>query len=117
MRVGHEMQLVRLADVEREVPAGHWGVASQLVERAGERLTVQVCEMATDGGAEPHTHEAHDQMFLVLDGALVVRDGGDRELEVRSGEAVQIPAGAVHATVNRGDGPANYVVLTYPAVQ
>jgi mannose-6-phosphate isomerase-like protein (cupin superfamily) len=114
--MSQEMQLVRLANLQREEPAGHWGVASQLVERAGERLTVQVCEMATEGGAEPHAHEAHDQMFLVLDGALVVRGGGGSELVVRRGEAVRIPAGAVHATVNGCDGPTSYVVLTYPGV-
>jgi quercetin dioxygenase-like cupin family protein len=87
--VGHRMQLVRLADLEREVPAGHWGVASQIVERAGDRLTVQVCEMAPDGGAEPHTHEAHDQMFLVLDGALRRRPGQLRRPDLSGGAVMR----------------------------
>ena len=115
--MSNEMQLLRFDDLEPDAPAGHWGVASRFVERAGERLTVQVCEMAPDGGAEPHAHDAHDQMFVVLEGALAVRDGADSEILVRGGEALRIPAAAVHATLNGGEGPARYLVLTYPAVR
>lgn len=113
--MGEEMQLVRLADLERGTPSGHWGVVSRFVERAGERLTVQVCEMSADGGAEPHAHEAQDQMFLVVDGALVVRGDGDREIVVRDGEALRVPAGSIHATSNGAERPTSYLVLTYPA--
>ncbi len=115
--MSHEMQLLRFDDLEPDAPEGHWGVASRFLERAAERLAVQVCEMTLDGGAEPHAHDAHDQMFVVLDGALVVRDGTDGEILVRRGEALRIPAAAVHATLNGGGGLATYLVLTYPAVR
>lgn len=115
--MSEEMRLVRLDALERDTPAGHWGVASRFIEQAGERLTVQFCEMTADGGAEPHAHAVQDQMFVVLGGALAVRGDGDVEIVVRAGEALRIPAGAVHATVNGGDGPASYLVLTYPAAQ
>lgn len=111
----HEMEIVRLEDLERDQPAGHRGVASRFVEQAGERLTVQLCEMAPGGGAEPHAHDAQDQMFVVLKGALTVRGDEAGETAVRAGEALRISAGAVHATVNDGEQPACYLVLTYPA--
>jgi mannose-6-phosphate isomerase-like protein (cupin superfamily) len=115
--MGQEMELVRLGELERDTPVGHWGVGSRFVEQAGERLTVQLCEMATEGGAEPHAHKAQDQMFVVLDGALTVRGDGDGVIVVRGGEALRIPAGAVHATANRGGVPTSYLVLTYPAAR
>ncbi len=115
--MSHEMQLLRFDDLEPDAPAGHWGVASRFLERADERLTVQVCEMTPDGGAEPHAHDAHDQMFVVLEGALIVLDGTGGDVLVRRGEALRIPPAAVHATLNGGDGLARYLVLTYPAVR
>lgn len=111
-----KMELMSLDALETSVPDGHWGLASRFIEQ-GERLTVQLCEMAADGGAEPHAHEAQDQMFIVLDGALTVRGGEREELVVGAGEALRIPAGAVHATVNPGLGATRYLVLTYPAAQ
>jgi mannose-6-phosphate isomerase-like protein (cupin superfamily) len=106
------MQLVRPDALEPDVPAGHWGMLSRFIER-GEGLDVQVCEMAADGGAEPHVHDAQNQMFVVLEGTLTVRGGGDR-IDVRAGEALRIPAGATHATVNGGSETTRYLVLTYP---
>ena len=111
------MQLLRFDDLEPDAPAGHWGVASRFLERAGEGLTVQICEMTPDGGAEPHAHGAHDQMFVVLDGALAVRDGDGGEIVVRRDEALRIPAAAAHATLNGGEGMARYLVLTYLAAR
>jgi quercetin dioxygenase-like cupin family protein len=111
------MDLVRISELPSGVPDGHWGVASRLVEEAVGRLRVQMCEMAPDGGAESHAHAADDQMFVVLEGALEVRGEGGVTLVARAGEAVRIPAGDPHATVNGADGPARYVVLTYPGVR
>jgi quercetin dioxygenase-like cupin family protein len=109
------MDLVRISELPTGVPDGHWGVAARLVEEAEGRLRVQLCEMAPDGGAEPHAHDGQDQMFVVLEGALEVRGDGGPPLVARAGEAVRIPAGEPHATVNGAGGPACYLVLTYPA--
>jgi mannose-6-phosphate isomerase-like protein (cupin superfamily) len=111
------LQLLRLEDLEQDEPAGHWGVASRFVERAGDRLTVQVCDMTPDGGAEPHVHDAQDQMFVVLEGALTVRGDSGEETVVGTDEALRIPAGAVHATLNGGQSTARYLVLTYPTAR
>ena len=111
-----EMELVRIDDLEPSVPDGHWGVVSRFVEQ-GQRLTVQFCHMAPDGGADPHVHNEQDQMFFVLRGALEVRGAADGVVVVRAGEALRIPAGACHATVSAHEGSTDYLVLTYPAAQ
>jgi quercetin dioxygenase-like cupin family protein len=111
------MELVRISALAPSAPDGHWGVVSRLVEEAEGRLRVQLCEMEPGGGAESHAHDAHDQMFVVLEGALTVRDADERMLVARGGEAVRIPAGTPHATVNGSDGPSRYLVLTYPAAR
>lgn len=108
------LQWLRLADLSRETPADHRGVAAGELER-GEHLVVQHCEMAPDGGALPHAHEDHDQIFVVVAGTLRVRDGGGSVTSVRAGEAVKICAGSSHGTENGGERPASYFVLTYPA--
>ena len=68
--------------------------------------------MAPGGGAEPRAH-GEDQMFLVIDGALTVGDGG-REIVARSGEAVRIPRGSRACDPQRRRGARRYLVLTYP---
>ena len=110
-----KMQRVRLDDLEREVPVDHWGVGAAYVERDEARLVVQHCDMAPGGGAELHAHADRDQMFVVMEGTLRVRDGDRGETDVSSGEALKIPAGTVHATVNQGGQSASYLVLTYPS--
>ena len=110
-----EMELVRIAELVRETPTDHWGVLSADLER-GERLVVQHCEMEPGGGAVPHAHADQDQMFVVVPGRLNVRDQAGHETDVRAGEAMKIPAGAVHGTENRSDIVASYFVVTYPAV-
>ena len=109
------MELVRISALAPTTPDGHWGVDARLVEEAGGRLRVHSCLMAPLGGAERHVHQEHDQMFVVLEGALEVRGADDDTLVARAGEAVRIPAGAPHATANGSDGPTRYLVLTYPA--
>ena len=110
----HEMEVVRIGGLEQSVPDGHWGVASRFLEQ-GQHLIVQFCEMAPDGGAEPHVHDTQNQMFVVLRGALAVRGAADDVVVVHAGEALRIPAGTRHATVSADEGSTDYLVLTYPA--
>ena len=109
------MRLVKLSDLPTDVPEGHWRVASRVIEQVEGRLIVQHCEMAADGGAEPHAHDDQDQIFLVLEGALAVSDDRGGVQEVAGGEALMIPAGVPHGTQNAADRTTAYFVLTYPA--
>jgi mannose-6-phosphate isomerase-like protein (cupin superfamily) len=49
-----------------------------------------------------HSHPASAELFLVLEGTLVIELADDRELRLRPGQAVVVPAGIVHRT--RGEG-------------
>jgi mannose-6-phosphate isomerase-like protein (cupin superfamily) len=49
-----------------------------------------------------HSHPASDELFLVLEGTLVIDLAGGRELRLRPGQAAVVPAGVVHRT--RGEG-------------
>lgn len=115
MRTERQMRIVRPAELDASTPAGHWGVESRFLLRDPERLVFQVCQMEPGGGAELDAHVEQDQIFLVLDGRLHVASGDGPHLAVSEGEALLIPAGAPHATVNDDAGPARYLVLTYPA--
>lgn len=68
------------------------------------------------GGSAPpkHFHPAQDERFEVLEGTLTARvDGEQREL--RPGDVLEIPRGAVHQMWNDGDVPARANWRTSPA--
>ena len=113
MAVRPELTLIRTTELKPSAPAGHWGVDSRFILRDAHGVLLQHCEMAPGGGAEAHAHDEQDQVFYVLEGHLQVRDGDGREVMVHPGEALLIPAGAAHATVNDGADVARYLVLTY----
>jgi quercetin dioxygenase-like cupin family protein len=113
MPIRPELKLIRTRDLEASAPTGHWGVDSRFILRDVERLVFQHCEMDVGGGAESHTHHDQHQIFYVLEGQLRVTAGDGREVMVSPGEALLIPAGAAHATMNDGADSARYLVLTY----
>ncbi len=49
-----------------------------------------------------HSHPASDELFLTLEGTLIIELADDREFQLRPGQAVVVPAGIVHRT--RGEG-------------
>ncbi|MEP6573031.1 MAG: cupin domain-containing protein [Gemmatimonadota bacterium] len=49
-----------------------------------------------------HSHQRSDEIFLVLDGRLVIDLADGRSLELGAHQSVTIPAGVVHRT--RGEG-------------
>lgn len=68
------------------------------------------------GGSRPpkHFHPHQDERFELRDGALRARvDGEEREL--RPGDILEIPRGAVHQMWNEGERPAVAVWRTSPA--
>ena len=70
------------------------------------------------GGSPPpkHFHPAQDERFEVLSGVLRTRvDGADREL--RPGDVLEIPRGAVHQMWNAGEEPARATWTTSPALR
>jgi quercetin dioxygenase-like cupin family protein len=68
------------------------------------------------GGSPPprHFHPAQDERFEVLEGTLMTRVDGE-EQELRPGDVLEIPRGAVHQMWNPADVPARATWRTSPA--
>ena len=64
--------------------------------------------------AGPHFHERHAHTFYVLEGELEFRVG-DETVRARSGSAVVVPSGIVHAFRNAGPGSARFLDIHTPA--
>lgn len=63
----------------------------------------------------PHAHAASDEMFVVLEGQLIVDVEGVRR-QVGPNESIAFPAGVVHAVVG-GVPPIRALVVRAPSVQ
>jgi quercetin dioxygenase-like cupin family protein len=68
-----------------------------------------------DSGNEfvQHIHDYSDDIIIVLDGAVALRQG-QRYTPALAGEALMIPAGEVHGTVNTGAGVVRMVSFQSP---
>jgi quercetin dioxygenase-like cupin family protein len=68
------------------------------------------------GGSPPpkHFHPAQDERFEMLEGTLTARVE-DEQRELRAGEVLEIPRGAVHQMWNAGEVPARAKWRTSPA--
>ncbi|MFL5844583.1 MAG: cupin domain-containing protein [Solirubrobacteraceae bacterium] len=78
----------------------------------GSPLAVWRVEMAP--GASGPQHEAGlEQVLVVTDGELAVTVDGARH-DLRSGDALRLPAAAPRQVVNEGPLPATAVVSSFP---
>jgi mannose-6-phosphate isomerase-like protein (cupin superfamily) len=87
------------------------GNASGLAVR-GANLVIQ--EWPAEGPASEvaplHVHHADDEAWHVVSGALRFRFA-DREVVVRAGSTVLVPAGVAHTFGNAGPGPSRYIII------
>jgi quercetin dioxygenase-like cupin family protein len=63
----------------------------------------------------PHSHDAFEETIYGLEGVTTWRVDG-RALEIRPGEAVCIPRGAVHGFDNHGSEEAKFLAISTPGV-
>jgi quercetin dioxygenase-like cupin family protein len=62
------------------------------------------------GAIPPHMHPDIEHIQYVLSGSYRLRLG-DRELAVKEGDAILIPAGTVHGYANDGDRDAEFLCI------
>lgn len=75
------------------------------------QLVLMALTPGQDIGAETHT--THDQFFRIEKGrGEVVIDGATRK--VKGGDAIIVPAGALHNLINTGDKPMRLYTLYGP---
>jgi quercetin dioxygenase-like cupin family protein len=89
------------------------GVQRTIVQRGdisvpGREAVVVRIEIAPGGSTGRHTHSG-DESDYVLEGQLEVTIDGQEPKIVKAGEAIVIPAGAVHNAQNKGSEPLKAV--------
>ena len=82
-------------------------VAAEVTEVYRNQVLLQVNQhclrLGVLGGQYPwHSHPKSDELFLVLDGHLVIELADGKVLELGPRQTVTVPAGVVHRT--RGEG-------------
>ncbi len=78
------------------------GEYARLLEHTAERAVAELLAVPGGAVAGPHVHPVQEERFEVMDGVLGYRLG-ERQGELRAGEAVTVPAGAVHDWWNAGE--------------
>ncbi len=103
--------------VPDDAPYGHsWRAAEMPVHQLG----LNIAELAPGAGSCPlHHHHFEEEIFVVLQGELVVRElelGAERyrEFPLRQGDLIAYPAGTglAHQFFNRSQRPARYLSLS-----
>ncbi|MEP9389103.1 cupin domain-containing protein [Mesorhizobium sp. KR9-304] len=56
-------------------------------------------------GPGPHSHEANDEIFRIVEGTMSVLVG-ERWIDAPAGSTLVVPAGTTHDFANRTDAPA-----------
>ena len=79
----------------------------------GERYGIVEIKTAPGAGAPPHHHAAEDESFFVLDGEFEFLVNGET-INVRGGDFVQVPNGAVHAFTCTGEQPGRLLCVNAP---
>ena len=84
-------------------------------EMSNGTVTVSRCDVAAGAGMPvAHSHDAFEETFVGIDGVTTVVIDGERR-EVRAGDVVLIPRGAVH-TFSADLGDASFLAIATPGV-
>lgn len=98
-------------------PPLHAGVISRelvSVDTPAHQVTFHMSTIAPEGGgSDLDTHPTSEQIFYVLSGQVKFLGQGT-EVIACTGQAVFIPAGEPHASINEGDVDAVCLVVTAP---
>jgi quercetin dioxygenase-like cupin family protein len=88
-------------------------IGSSVIKADRPELALFEFEIAPDGGADLHFHKQHSDSFVVLEGELEFRVGG-QTVRGTPGTYVLAPAGVHHAFRNVGTTPARALNLHAP---
>jgi len=117
VRGSHTMKMVRCTLIFLAFSLGMLiaqnGVQRTIVQRGdisvpGREAVALRIEIAPGGSTGRHTHSG-DETDYVLEGQLEVTIDGHEPKIVKAGEAIVIPAGAVHNAQNKGSEPLKAV--------
>ncbi len=111
------MKILNAEQLTKLVLPQHYGHYAQEVRgpnSGNKALSVLLCGMKGDGGAQMHTHDVQEHIFYVLDGEVQVNDGKQVHV-VTAGQAMIIEPGDPHEVTGTHRGiDAKYLVITIP---
>ena len=111
------MKIVTVEELPKIGLPKHFGHYSQEIwgpSTGSNDISVLFCGMKADGGAEMHTHDVQEHIFIVLEGEVMVNDGLEKHI-VTEGQAMVIKAGDAHEVTGSHRGiDAKYIVITMP---
>ena len=83
-------------------------------EETGDRYSVSEWWIDPGGPAvDPHSHEANEELFYVIDGTMTFRVG-EAFVDAPRGSFLRVPAGVIHAFENRTDQRAGVLNVYIP---
>ncbi len=106
MAVEHESG-IRIVNLDEGVAFRMGNAVSKKViypEMGAKQLTLNFGEHQPGMEFAQHIHEHSEDVIICLKGHGVVRTGNTR-LPFGPGDAIYVPAGVVHGTINTGDEP------------
>jgi mannose-6-phosphate isomerase-like protein (cupin superfamily) len=83
-------------------------------EETGDRYCVSEWWLeAGQPGSGPHSHEANEEIFFVIEGEMSFRVG-DEWIDASRGSFLRVPAGTIHDFENRSDARAGVLNVFIP---
>jgi mannose-6-phosphate isomerase-like protein (cupin superfamily) len=83
-------------------------------EETGNRYAVSIWWVEPhQPGPGPHSHEANEELFYVIDGTMTFRVG-DQSVDAVSGTFIRVPAGVIHDFENRTSSRAGILNVFIP---
>jgi len=78
-----------------------------------ERFFLDVYGLEPGQSQKPHSHDAADKIYVVVEGSVRVRIGGE-ESAMEQGGVAHVPAGAEHSVENTGGTRATLLAFMAP---
>lgn len=83
-------------------------------QESGNRYAVSIWWVEPGkSGPGPHSHEANEELFYVIEGTMTFR-AGERYVDAPTGTFLRIPATVIHDFENRTDRPAGVLNVFIP---
>jgi len=115
-----DMRVVKKGSGEKYVPPGHDEAVTAIKmfdpQRGSPKVDVHITTFAAGSGMEEETHPDSDHVLYMMSGTLEVRQGEKTVAVITEGDAIHIPAGEPHQSVNTTGEPATFIAVTVPPV-
>lgn len=108
------MKHIRIEDIHGYVPDNYYDEINRpfVDDSIGAKgMKASLVRMGLTGRGDPHTHENAEQLFIVLNGEMVIK-AGEEVIHVKQGEAALVYPGEVHESANVAGKETEYIVIT-----